>query len=599
MATHEYTTYDGISRAARRQALRRRRRVRLSVLCAAVLLPTIFVGHALLTRGEVMPGTTVAGVDVGGLSKTAARDRIIHDLGDRLSAPVTVQVNGAMASVVPSSLGIKLDADATVNRAYGHGRVEARMLPWVYSGSVAPVLTYPAQLKLPKVLADLEQKPRNARPIVQSDGTVGVVPAEDGLRYDDAAALHAIAAAALTRDGAVSLTPAVTKPLVPTTAAEAAADDARLLLARSISLTYKGRKIGSVTPKELAPLVKLRRSGADFALALAPIGLSRALAADAKDVSRAPVDAHWRTDGNRARLIRHRVGRGVDGEATGDAIIATVLQRHAHRAAVTLGPVEPALTTSEARALGIHEKISSVTTDLGASSANRVFNVQLMARILDGQVIKPGQTFSFNKRVGPRSPQRGFKEGQAIVGGLLLPSIGGGVCQVATTVFDAAFYAGLPISARINHAWYISHYAMGMDATVADGGPDLVFKNDTKYGILIRASAGSSTMSVTMYSTDRGVRVEKIAGKPHDRVTPKARYILNPALKGSEKVQKTPGEPGFQISVERVVRRNGKVIRRDTFNSNYIAESTLYVVGPKFAPSDGGQVETAPPEFEF
>jgi uncharacterized protein YabE (DUF348 family) len=106
-------------------------------------------------------------------------------------------------------------------------------------------------------------------------------------------------------------------------------------------------------------------------------------------------------------------------------------------------------------------------------------------------------------------------------------------------------------------------------------------------------------MTVTMYSTDRGVRVEKIAGKPHDQVTPKARYILNPALKGSEKSQKTAGEPGFQISVERVVRRNGKVIRRDTFNSNYIAESTLYVVGPKFAPSDGGQVETAPPEFEF
>ena len=101
-----------------------------------------------------------------------------------------------------------------------------------------------------------------------------------------------------------------------------------------------------------------------------------------------------------------------------------------------------------------------------------------MARFLDGQVIKPGQTFSFNKRVGPRTPERGFKEGQAIVGGLLLPSIGGGVCQVATTVFDAAFYAALPIKSRVNHAWYISHYAMGMDATVADGGPDLVFKND-------------------------------------------------------------------------------------------------------------------------
>jgi vancomycin resistance protein YoaR len=598
VATHEYTTYDGISRAARRQALRRRRRLRLSVLAVAILLPLVFGMHALLTRGEVMPGTTVSGVDVGGLSKTAARDRIIHELGDRLSAPVTVQVNGETAAVVPSSLGISLDADATVARAYDHGRLQARLLPFVYSSSVAPALTYPKSMKLPKALSDLEHRPRNAKPVVQSDGTVGVVPAQDGLRYDDAASLRAIAAAALSRDGAVTLHPAITKPAVPTTAAQATADDVKRLLRKPVSLTYHGKKIGAVTPQELAPLVKMRRTGSTFALALAPAGLSQVLADDAKDISRAPVNASWRTDGNRARLIKDHAGKGVDGEKTGDAIIAAVLQRHAHRAAVSLGPVQPSLTTAEAKALGIRQRISSVTTDLGASSANRVFNVQLMARILNGQVIKPGETFSFNKRVGPRTPERGFKEGQAIVGGLLLPSIGGGVCQVATTVFDAAFYAGLPISARINHAWYISHYAMGMDATVADGGPDLVFKNDTKYGILLRASASASTMTVTMYSTDRGVRVEKVAGQPHDRTTPKSRYILNPALKGAEKFQKTTGEGGFAISVDRIVRRNGKVIRRDTFTSNYIAESALYIVGPKFVPSDG-QVESAPAGFEF
>src|SRR5262249_8809806 len=102
VATREYTTYDGISRAARRQELRRRRRVRLSVLVAAVLLPAVFVIHAVLTRGEVMPGTTVAGVDVGGLSKSTAREKIINDLGDRLSAPVTVQVGDTAASVVPA-----------------------------------------------------------------------------------------------------------------------------------------------------------------------------------------------------------------------------------------------------------------------------------------------------------------------------------------------------------------------------------------------------------------------------------------------------------------------------------------------------------------
>ncbi|MDX6377238.1 MAG: hypothetical protein QOE98_1541 [Gaiellaceae bacterium] len=566
---------------------------------AGVLLVATLGVHALATNGGVMTGTAVSGVDVGGLSKADARSRIVHDLGDRLSAPVTVRVGTTRVDVVPAALGIRLDAAATVDHAIRAGRVEARLLPYLWSENVEPTLRYPKALTLPKALAGLEQKPRNAKPVVQDDGTVGVVPAEDGLTYDDAASLRAIARAALRRDGAVTLTPEVTKPDIPTAAAETTAADAKRLLAKSISLTYHAKAIGRITPKELAPLLKVKRVGTGFALSIAPAGLRNALAEDAADISRPAVNAHWRTDGAKARVVKHRNGRGIDGAQTGTAMLAAVLTENTHTAAVVLGPVTPTLTTGAARALGIRQKISSVTTDLGASSPNRVYNVRLMAKFLDGQVIKPGQTFSFNKRVGPRTPQRGFKEGQAIVGGLLLPSIGGGVCQVATTVFDAAFYAALPIKSRVNHAWYISHYAMGMDATVADGGPDLVFKNDTKYGILIRASASASTMTVTLYSTDRGLRVEKVAGQPHSKTTPKARYILNPALEGAAKSQRTAGQGGFAITVERIVRKKGKVVSRDRFSSNYVAESQLFIVGPEFVPTDGGRVETAPPAFTF
>src|SRR4051794_8269507 len=129
VATREYTTYDGISRAARRQELRRRRRVRLSALVVAVLLPAVLGLHALVTRGAVMSGTAVAGVDLGGLSRTDARARIVHDIGDRLSAPVTVRVGDTTADVVPSDLGIRLDAAATVDLAYSAGRIQARLLP--------------------------------------------------------------------------------------------------------------------------------------------------------------------------------------------------------------------------------------------------------------------------------------------------------------------------------------------------------------------------------------------------------------------------------------------------------------------------------------
>ena len=122
------------------------------------------------------------------------------------------------------------------------------------------------------------------------------------------------------------------------------------------------------------------------------------------------------------------------------------------------------------------------------SSANRVFNVALLAKLLDGTIVKPGATFSFNETVGKRTAERGFREGQAIENGVLVPSIGGGVCQAATTVFDAAFAAATSISHRVNHSFYISHYPLGLDATVADTGPDFTFVNDTKNAIVIKAT---------------------------------------------------------------------------------------------------------------
>ena len=244
---------------------------------AGVLLPATLGVHALTTSGDVMSGTSVSGVGVGGLSRTEARARIVHDLGDRLSAPVTVRVGDTTADVVPSQLGIRLDTTATVDRAYSAGRVEARLLPYVWSESIEPVLLYPKKLTLPEKLATLEQKPRNAKPVIQDDGTIGVVPAEDGLVYDDAATLRAIALAALQRDGAITVSPVVSKPAIPTAAAESTAADAKLLLAKPISLTYRGDKIGQITPQELAPLLKVKRVGTAFQLDIASAGLRNAL----------------------------------------------------------------------------------------------------------------------------------------------------------------------------------------------------------------------------------------------------------------------------------------------------------------------------------
>src|SRR5207249_1286820 len=119
-------------------------------------------------------------------------------------------------------------------------------------------------------------------------------------------------------------------------------------------------------------------------------------------------------------------------EATRAAVTAAALGPGTRTAELQFATMRPDRTTVEAQALGIRQRVSSFTTEMGASSSNRIHNVQLMADFIDGTVIEPGQTFSFNRVVGPRTPERGFREGQMIVGTLVLPSIGGGVCQTAT-----------------------------------------------------------------------------------------------------------------------------------------------------------------------
>ena len=213
----------------------------------------------------------------------------------------------------------------------------------------------------------------------------------------------------------------------------------------------------------------------------------------------------------------------------------------------------PTFTTDQAKALHITHAVGVFTSDMGVSSANRIFNVHLMARILDGKIIHPGATFSFNQVVGPRTAQRGFLEGQAIENGQLVPSIGGGVCQVATTVFNAAFLAGLPIVSRTNHSFYISHYPLGLDATVADGGPDLVFRNDTGKPILIRTWYTDQTLTVGFYSSPTGRTVHYQTSSQTGQTQPVTEYKYDATLPPGAMSQQTSGEAGFDVSVTRTV----------------------------------------------
>ena len=234
--------------------------------------------------------------------------------------------------------------------------------------------------------------------------------------------------------------------------------------------------------------------------------------------------------------------------------------------------------------MGITGVVSSYTTTYGGTPG-RLNNVQLVARLIDGTLIKPGETFSFNGTTGERTAERGFQEAPVIINGELQNGIGGGVCQVSTTVFNAAFEGGLPINARANHALYISHYPLGRDATVNYPDLDLRFSNDTGHWLLLRTFAGAGSLTVNLYGTPVDRRVESTSAPLEVTGPIPVKETDDPRLQKGKRVVDEFGSPPRQTSVERLVYdANGKLLYDNVWRSTYVGEPSLVRVGTKKPP---------------
>jgi vancomycin resistance protein YoaR len=585
--------------AAKRSRPVRLRRVTLvaAVLAFVVLIAgSAIFARAYTLRESVLPGVHVSGVDVGGMDRADARVAIARTLGARLARPVTVEVGERTFTVQPNALW-QLDSAATEERAFRAGRASiqsrlgALVAPFVFEREVRPVLELqPSERqKVEKSLRRLTSRPRNAG--LSMEGLEPVVaPSREGTTVDADSLIAALEDAALSRTGRVTARVTSVDPAVTTAEAEEAALRAQTVVAAPVRIRFRGDRVGELGPKELASFIRFSRSDGTYEVTLERQGLADAVLPLVKAQTRKPVDASFQVVGTRVRVVRARAGTTLAPRKTQAAVLAAALEPGTREAHVRLTRLPADFTTRDARALGIRRQISTYTTEMGASSANRIWNVHLMADYIDGTIIKPGKVFSFNGTVGPRTAARGFREGQMILGSLLLPAIGGGVCQTATTLFNNAFENGLPVVERHNHSWYISHYPIGRDATVSWGGPDLKFRNDLDHAILIKSSYTDSTLTFTFYGTRQGRKVESSAGPQVNFRSPQTSYAFDPAApRGSVRTVSGSHESGFDITVFRKVYEHGKVIRKDSFTSNYIAVGDTKIYGPG----------THPPRVDF
>ncbi len=544
-----------------------------ALVAVLVAAGAVLVGRVVEFRGEARPGVRVLGVDVGGRDR-ARIEQVVRQWG---AAEVTIRAAGH-AYHVPRSWLVALDPSRTATRALAAGSFAALALP--SRVDVAPVVARAGGAT--NVLDQIARAGRTpvSATVVLHGTSATATPARDGLELDRTALLRRLAAGATVLDAPF----ATVHPARRDPAARSAASTAATVLAHPILVDYHGARLGALTTVQLTRALRIVPRDHRFVVKFDGDALARAIRPRLGRWFVHARNAQFAVDGDAVHVVSSKPGRDVD--PTQVAVAVTSAAHADHVARVELGSRAPELTTARADEFGIATKLVSFTTQMGASSSNRIHNVHLMADFIDGTVIRPGETFSYNKVVGPRTADRGFLEGQEIIGSLVLPSIGGGVCQTATTLFNDAFELGLPILERTNHNLYLSHYPLGRDATVSWGGPDLVFRNDLKHGLLIKASYTDQTLTFTFYGTPSGRRVVSHTGPQTNWTQPKLSYAVDPtAPRGSMRVVPGTGELGFDVVVTRdVYTSTDKLLRHNVFRSHYIPDSPTAVYGPGRTP---------------
>jgi vancomycin resistance protein YoaR len=311
-------------------------------------------------------------------------------------------------------------------------------------------------------------------------------------------------------------------------------------------------------------------------------------------VARPAYGARFAASGSSVDLLPAQSGRALDVPRSAAAVLTAAEQANDRVARLVVDTIHVGTTTAAAQAMGITGLVGSYETVYGGV-ANRIHNVQLVSHLINGKLIAPGATFSFNRATGARTAAKGFLVAPVIINGELSTGLGGGVCQVSTTVFNAAFVAGLPITDRTNHALYISHYPLGRDATVDYPNVDLRFVNNTPHWLLLRTYVGPTSLTVSLFGTPQHRRVVSQTAPLTTTGPMPIAPRLDSTLAPGERVVIEPGMPPTTTSVHRwVYAPDGKLLSDSIWYSSYRAVPEVVLVGPRRPPPPPPKTTTKP-----
>jgi len=548
----------------------------LALLAVATVVVGVYVGAAYALADRVPFNTTAAGADIGGRSAAGAVALLEDGVGLRAREPVEVSVGTDVDSLEPSAAGLEVDLQATVDSVTGFSLQPARMWRHVVGAGRLPVATDVDEVALEAALGEVGSR----LDVDAVDGDVtfpGGVPTRvepvEGRQVDVAGAAAAVRSMWLATDGPVPL-PADTRPVtVGLSDVDAGIVLAQAAVAEPLVVVVGDREV-VLTPEVFAAALSMDPDEGG-ALALGVDG-------DALRAGTLAVDPALEQEATDAQIVLANGGPTVVPGALGRSLLAgplaeaavAALQAGADRRAVVEGAVvEPELTTEEANALGVKEVVSTFSTNY-PDNPDRTNNLAIAARAINGTLILPGEEFDLNDTLGERTTTKGYRAAGIISNGVLTEGIGGGVSQVSTTVYNAAFFAGLDVLDFKPHSFYISRYPAGRESTLSyDPRVDMAFRNDTDTAILVQAGVGGGQITVTFYGTETW-EVESVSSARRDATTGDTVHDPSPECSGQSSI------PGFTIDTTRIWRQGGEEVKRETNKWRYSAADEI-ICGPE------------------
>lgn len=583
----------------------------VGLLLAILILSAVILKYERDYADKIHPGVTVAGVDLSGLTLGQA----VVNLNANLTYGRLGQLNFSNGQdnwvYTPDDLGFSYDPVEVAKAAFDIGRGKGTMinlgeqLKARNQGiDITPSIVY-NQAKAYNVIQGLAAQTNIplVEPNISLDSTtVNVITGQAGRTVDVQATLRNIEPFLLLQQS--GNVPMVIKEQTPLSVnVEDTAQLAETILSQAFTVNPADDTAGqgpwTIEPEALASLLTIEQKSIEgnrtYALTLNRPALVAYISSIAPALQNDPVNARmmFNDDTRQLELIANAVAGGsVDIEKSVDSILEK-LQNGEHQASLVMQMVEPAVKdTSTAAELGITELVAETTSYYYGSAAARIQNIRAAAANFHGVMVGPGEVFSMAEYLTDISLDNGYAEAPIIVGDQTVDGIGGGICQVSTTVFRNAFYGGFPIVERHPHAYRVGYYEQqsngwvdnslaGLDATVYVPLVDFKFRNDTPYWLLMETYPTDTSLTWKFYSTSDGREVDWWTTGITDVVTPPDPiYREDPDLPSGTIKQVDWPVNGATVEVYRTVTVNGTVTLQDTIRTNYVAWPAGYTYGP-------------------